>query len=86
MPERFYDFQDILYVNVFNRNDERTIYNVIYSAGRSSVSYAKRFAITSVTRDKEYDITTGEECSKILWFSANHNGEAESVRVYQLIK
>ena len=82
VSEKAFFGKDILYVNVFNRNDERTIYNVIYSAGRSSVSYAKRFAITSVTRDKEYDITTGEECSKILWFSANHNGEAESVRVY----
>ena len=82
VSEKAFFGKDILYVNVFNRNDERTIYNVIYSAGRSSVSYAKRFAITSVTRDKEYDITTGEAFSKILWFSANHNGEAESVRVY----
>ena len=82
VSEKAFFGKDILYVNVFNRNDERTIYNVIYSVGRSAVSYAKRFAITSITRDKEYDITTGEAFSKILWFSANHNGEAESVRVY----
>ncbi len=73
--------KNLLYVNVFNRNDSRTIYNVIYRQGKSSLSYAKRFNITSVTRDKEYDITSGEEGSAILWFTANHNGEAESVRI-----
>ena len=74
--------EDLLYVGVFNRNDTRTIYNVIYRDGKSSVYFAKRFAITSVTRDKEYDITSGKADSKILWFTVNHNGEAESVRVY----
>ena len=73
--------KDLLYVNVFNRGDSRTVYNVIYREGKTSIYYAKRFAVTSVTRDKEYDITTGEEGSKIVWFSANHNGEAETVRV-----
>lgn len=73
--------KDLLYVNVFNRGDERTIYNVIYREGTSSVYYAKRFAVTSVTRDKEYDITGGTPGSRIEWFSANHNGEAESVKV-----
>ena len=73
--------KDLLYVNVFNRGDSRTIYNVIYREGKTSIYYAKRFAVTSVTRDKEYDITTGEDGSKIVWFSANHNGEAETVRV-----
>ncbi len=73
--------KDLLYVGVFTRGDERTIYNVIYREGKSSVYYAKRFAITSVTRDKEYDITQGTPGSQILWFTANHNGEAESVRV-----
>ena len=73
--------KDLLYVNVFNRGDSRTIYNVIYREGKTSIYYAKRFAVTSVTRDKEYDITTGEEGSRIMWFSANHNGEAETVRV-----
>ena len=73
--------KDLLYVNVFNRGDERTIYNVIYREGTSSVYYAKRFAVTSVTRDKEYDITGGTPGSRIEWFSANHNGEAETVKV-----
>ncbi len=74
--------KNLLYVGVFNRNDARTIYNVIYRDGKQPVYYAKRFAITSVTRDKEYDITTGANGSTILWFTVNHNGEAESVRIY----
>lgn len=82
VTDKAFFWKDLLYVGVFNRGDDRTIYNVIYREGKSSVSYAKRFAITSVTRDKDYDITTGEEGSKILWFSVNHNGEAESVRIY----
>ena len=82
VTDKAFFWKDLLYVGVFNRGDGITIYNVIYREGKSSVSYAKRFAITSVTRDKDYDITTGEEGSKILWFSVNHNGEAESVRIY----
>ena len=74
--------KNLLYVGVFNRNDARTIYNVIYRVGKTAVYYAKRFAITSVTRDTVYDITTGEPGSSILWFTVNHNGEAESVRIY----
>ena len=73
--------KDLLHVDVFNRGDNRTIYNVIYREGKTSIYYAKRFAVTSVTRDKEYDITTGAPGSQIIWFSANHNGEAETVRV-----
>ena len=73
--------KDILYVGLFDRNDARTIYNVIYRAGKSSVTYAKRFAVTSITRDKEYDLTTGEPGSAILWFTANRNGEAETVKI-----
>lgn len=82
VTDKAFFWKDLLYVGVFNRGDSRTIYNVIYREGKSRVSYAKRFAITSVTRDKDYDITTGEEGSKILWFTVNHNGEAESVRIY----
>ncbi len=74
--------KNLLYVGVFNRGDERTIYNVIYRDGKQPVYYAKRFAITSVTRDKEYDITNGTTDSSILWFTVNHNGEAESVKIY----
>ena len=73
--------KDLLYAGVFNRSDERTIYNVIYREGKGPAHYAKRFNITSVTRDKEYDITTGAPESKILWFTVNHNGEAETVRI-----
>ena len=73
--------KDLLYVNVFNRGDERMTYNVIYRDGKNGVYYAKRFPITSITRDKEYDITQGTEGSRIEYFSANPNGEAESVRI-----
>jgi len=73
--------KNLLYVGVFNRGDERTIYNVIYRDGKTSIYYAKRFAITSVTRDKEYDITQGKPGSDIVWFTVNHNGEAETVRI-----
>ncbi|MCQ2162722.1 MAG: DNA gyrase/topoisomerase IV subunit A [Bacteroidales bacterium] len=82
VTDKAFFWKDLLYVGLFNRSDTRTIYNVIYREGKSSVYYAKRFAITSVTRDKDYDITTGEEGSKILWFSVNHNGEAETVKIY----
>ena len=74
--------KNLLYVGIFNRGDSRTIYNVIYRDGKSSVYYAKRFAITSITRDKEYDITQGLPGSSIVWFTANHNGEAETVKMY----
>ncbi|WP_102409235.1 DNA gyrase/topoisomerase IV subunit A [Parabacteroides bouchesdurhonensis] len=73
--------KDILFVNVFKRNDNRTIYNVVYRDGKAGYNYIKRFAITGVTRDKEYDITKGTEGSRILYFSANPNGEAETIKV-----
>ncbi|MBQ6254520.1 MAG: DNA gyrase/topoisomerase IV subunit A [Bacteroidales bacterium] len=82
VTDKAFFWKDLLYVGVFNRGDERTIYNVIYRDGKTTVSYAKRFAITSVTRDKDYDITTGKEGSKILWFTVNNNGEAEIVKIY----
>ncbi len=73
---------DIMYIGVFDRNDARTTYNAIYRDGKAGAVYAKRFAIGGITRDKEYDITQGKEGSKVLWFTANHNGEAETVKVY----
>ncbi len=82
VSEKAFFGKDILYVGLFDRNDQRTIYNVIYREGKTAVSYAKRFAVTSVTRDKEYDITQGTPGSQILWFTVNHNGEAETVKVY----
>ena len=81
VSEKAFFGKDILYVGLFDRNDQRTIYNVIYREGKTSVSYAKRFAVTSITRDKEYDITQGTTGSSILWFTVNHNGEAETVRI-----
>ena len=81
VEEKAFFWENILYAGVFNRGDSRTIYNVIYREGKSSIYYAKRFAVTSTTRDKEYDLTTGKEGSQIVWFTANHNGEAETVRV-----
>ena len=82
VSEKAFFGKDILYVGVFDRNDQRTIYNVIYREGKTAMSYAKRFAVTSVTRDKEYDITQGTPGSQILWFTVNHNGEAETVRIH----
>ena len=74
--------KNLLYVGIFDRGDSRTIYNVIYRDGKASLYYAKRFAVTSITRDKEYDITQGKPGSNIVWFSVNHNGEAETVKMY----
>ncbi|MBL7720619.1 MAG: DNA gyrase/topoisomerase IV subunit A, partial [Chitinophagaceae bacterium] len=68
--------KDILHAAVFQKNDERTTYNMIYVDGGSGVSYAKRFNVTGVTRDKEYDLTKGHEKSKVHYFTANQNGEA----------
>ena len=81
VSEKMFVGKDILYLNVFKRNDNRTIYNVIYLDGQVGYNYIKRFAVTGVTRDKEYDITKGTEGSRILYFSANANGEAETVKV-----
>ena len=79
--EKMFVGKEILYLNVFKRNDNRTIYNVIYRDGKAGFNYIKRFAITGVTRDKEYTVTKGTEGSRILYFSANENGEAETVKV-----
>lgn len=73
--------KEIIHVAVFKKNDERTVYNMIYKDGTSGVSYIKRFAVTGVTRDKEYDLTKGSKGSKVLYFSANPNGEAEVVNI-----
>ena len=74
--------KDIIHVNVFKKNDERTIYNAIYRDGKNGNIMMKRFAIKGLTRDKEYNLTKGTEGSKILYFSVNPNGEAETVKVY----
>lgn len=71
----------IIYINVFRKNDERTIYNMIYRDGTKGKSFAKRFAVSGVTRDKIYDLTKGNKGSEVLYFTANANGEAEVVTV-----
>jgi topoisomerase-4 subunit A len=74
--------KDIIHVAVFKKDDKRTIYNLIYRDGSRGPSYMKRFNVTGITRDKEYDLTNGTKDSTILYFSANPNGEAEVVTVY----
>lgn len=71
----------IIHAAVFKRNDERTIYNMVYRNGGTGVSYIKRFAVTAVTRDREYDLTKGAKSPKVLYFTANPNGEAEVIHV-----
>ncbi|MDI9544680.1 MAG: DNA gyrase/topoisomerase IV subunit A [Bacteroidota bacterium] len=86
VSDKMFVGKNVLYLNVFKKNDTRTIYNVIYRDGKfdnkgGGVSYIKRFAVSGVTRDKEYDLTKGTPGSRIQYFSANPNGEAEIVRV-----
>ncbi|HEY4540117.1 MAG TPA: DNA gyrase/topoisomerase IV subunit A, partial [Faecalibacter sp.] len=71
----------IIHVGVWRKNDKRTIYNLVYRDGKNGPAYQKRFAVTGITRDKEYDLTNGNKGSEILYFSANPNGEAEVVSV-----
>ncbi len=79
--EKVYIGKDIIHVAVFQKNDERTTYNMIYVDGGTGTSYAKRFNVTGITRDKEYDLSRGNDKSKIHYFTANANGEAESVTI-----
>ena len=79
--EKVFIGKDIIHVAVWKKNDDRTTYNAVYVDGKSGVSYAKRFNVTAITRDKEYPITQGNPKSKILYFSVNPNGEAESCSV-----
>ena len=74
--------KNIIHVAVFKKKDTRTIYNMIYQDGRGGTSYIKRFAVTGVTRDKHYDLTNGNDQSKVHYFSANPNGEAEIVTIH----
>jgi topoisomerase-4 subunit A len=73
--------KDIIHAAIFKKNDERTTYNMIYVDGATGTSYGKRFNVTGVTRDKEYDLTKGSDKSKVHYFSANNNGEAEVVKI-----
>lgn len=73
--------KDIIYLAVLKKNDERTTYNMIYLDGKTGISYGKRFNVTGITRDKEYDLTKGNSGSKCIYFTANDNGEAEVITI-----
>ena len=81
ISEKMFVGKNVLYLHIFKRNDNRTIYNVIYREGKNGTNFIKRFPVTGITRDKEYDLTTGKTGSRILYFSANTNGEAETVKI-----
>lgn len=81
VADKIFVGKNILHVQVFKKNDTRTIYNVAYRDGRQGYTYMKRFNVTAITRDKEYDLTQGKPGSKILYFTSNPNGEAETIKV-----
>jgi topoisomerase-4 subunit A len=81
VADKLFVGKDILYLNVFKRNDSRTIYNIVYRDGKMGYNYIKRFNITSITRDKDYTVTKGEDNSRVMYFSANPNGEAETIKI-----
>lgn len=81
VAEKAFVGKDIIHVARFLRKDKRTVYNVVYRDGKSGTTYIKRFSVTAITRDKEYNLTMGKAGSKVLYFSANPNGEAETVKV-----
>ncbi|MCK9562647.1 MAG: DNA gyrase/topoisomerase IV subunit A [Bacteroidales bacterium] len=82
VSEKAFFGKNIIHIGVFRRGDDRTIYNTVYRDGKTGISYMKRFAVTSVSRDREYTLTKGSANSKVLYFSTNPNGEAEIIRVY----
>jgi len=74
--------ENVIHIDIFNKNNDRTIYNMIYRDGKRGNTYVKRFSVTSITRDKEYNLTIGSEGTKIIYFTTNPNGEAEVIKVY----
>lgn len=82
VSEKSFVGENIVHIDVFRKNDERTIYNLVYQDGKAGAAYVKRFAVTGVNRDKEYTVTKGTAGSKVLYFTANPNGEAEIIRVF----
>lgn len=81
VAEKTFVGKDIIHLSIFVKNDERTTYNMIYVDGKTGISYGKRFNVSAITRDKEYDLTKGNPNSKVHYFSANPNGEAESITI-----
>ncbi|MBQ3622549.1 MAG: DNA gyrase/topoisomerase IV subunit A [Bacteroidaceae bacterium] len=81
VSEKLFVGKNIIHIDVFKKNDKRTIYNVVYRDGSKGIHYIKRFAATGMTRDREYDLTQGAPGSKVMYFSSNPNGEAEVIKV-----
>ena len=81
VADKIYVGKDIMHIDIFRKNDHRTIYNAIYRDGKGGIYYMKRFAVTGIARDKEYDLTQGKPGSRVTYFTANPNGEAEVIRV-----
>lgn len=81
IQEKVFVGKDIIWCGVFKKNDDRKVYNLAYLDAKSGVSYVKRFKVTAITRDREYDLTQGNPKSKVLYFTANDNGEAETIQV-----
>ena len=81
VAEKVYIGDNVVHIDIFRKNDERTIYNMVYQDGKYGAGYIKRFAVKGITRDKEYDLTKGTAGSKVLYFSSNSNGEAEVLKI-----
>ena len=81
VADKVYVGKDIIHIDIYRKNDHRTIYNAIYRDGKGGIYYMKRFAVTGVARDKEYDLTQGAAGSRVMYFTANPNGEAEVIRI-----
>lgn len=81
MADKVFVGNDIIHIDIFRKNDQRTIYNAIYRDGKKGIYYMKRFAVTGVARDKEYDLTQGKDGSRVMYFTANPNGEAEVIKI-----
>ncbi len=81
VAEKIFIGTDILHIDIFRKNDQRTIYNAIYRDGKKGIYYMKRFAVTGIAREKEYDLTQGKPGSRVMYFTANPNGEAEVIKV-----
>ncbi|QHL86309.1 DNA gyrase/topoisomerase IV subunit A [Nibribacter ruber] len=81
ITDKIFMGKDIIHVGVYNKNDEHMVYNMIYVDGKTGIAFAKRFAVTSITRDKEYDLTKGEKNSKVIYLTANPNSESELVSI-----
>ena len=81
VSEKMFVGKNLLHIAVFKKNDKRTIYNAVYRDGKAGLHYMKRFAVTGVTRDKEYDLTQGKPGSRVVWFTANPNGDFSEIAI-----